>query len=169
MQIYRITDFLAGDNISTVLHFRGISQQLQDYICFMELIYRIGNIDHAAKQLLTHINAKKVIAFSGEMGAGKTTLIQSICRQLGVKGTMGSPTFSIINEYETDSVPVYHIDLYRCANEEEAIRAGVEDCIYSGYICMVEWPERAPSLFPDDTIRIRINELDDGSRTVKVS
>jgi tRNA threonylcarbamoyladenosine biosynthesis protein TsaE len=135
----------------------------------MELVYRIKDIDSAAGQLLTEINAKKVITFSGDMGAGKTTLIQALCRRLGVKGRMGSPTFSIINEYESNSVPVFHIDLYRCANEDEAIRAGVEDCIYSGYICMVEWPEKAPSLFPDDTIRVRINELDDGSRSISVT
>ena len=135
----------------------------------MQVVYRVKDIEQVAKQLLTEINAKRVIAFSGEMGAGKTTLIQSLCREMGVKRTMSSPTFSIINEYETATVPVYHIDLYRCAIEEEAIRAGVEDCIYSGYMCMVEWPERAPSLFPDDAIRVRINELDDGSRMVTVS
>ena len=112
---------------------------------------------------------RNIITFSGEMGSGKTTFIQALCRQAGVKGVMGSPTFSIINEYETGERPVYHIDLYRCKDEEEAIRAGVEDCIYSGNRCFVEWPSKAPSLFPEETIRVRITEIDDRTRRITVS
>jgi tRNA threonylcarbamoyladenosine biosynthesis protein TsaE len=88
---------------------------------------------------------------------------------MGVEVGMGSPTFSIINEYETKKGPVFHIDLYRCKDEEEAIRAGVEDCIYSGSICLVEWPSKAPSLFPEETIRIGIAEIDGNTRKITVT
>lgn len=135
----------------------------------MEFSYRLENIDQAAAEVLKEVGKNSIVTFSGEMGAGKTTFIQSLCRQLGVTGAMGSPTFSIINEYESSAGPVFHIDLYRCKDEEEAIRAGVEDCIYSGCMCLVEWPSRAPSLFPDETIRISIAETDSQTRKINVS
>jgi tRNA threonylcarbamoyladenosine biosynthesis protein TsaE len=135
----------------------------------MEFSYRLENIDQAAAEVLKVVGKGSVITFSGEMGAGKTTFIQSICRHMGVKGGMGSPTFSIINEYESAEGPVFHIDLYRCKDEEEAVRAGVEDCIYSGCMCLVEWPSRAPSLFPEKTIRISITETDERTRKINVT
>ena len=92
------------------------------------------------------------------MGAGKTTLVHALCDEKGVKDAVGSPTFSIINEYEWQEegrpVRLYHIDLYRLKGEAEAMQAGVEDCLYSGHYCLVEWPERAPGLFPDDTLHL---------------
>jgi tRNA threonylcarbamoyladenosine biosynthesis protein TsaE len=139
------------------------------YICLMELEYRLENIDGAADEIYNAMKGRNIIAFIGEMGVGKTTFIQALCRRMGVKGVMGSPTFSIINEYEAQSGPVYHIDLYRCRDEEEAIRAGVEDCLYSGWTCMVEWPSKAPSLFPDETIRIGITEINDHTRKITVT
>ena len=139
------------------------------YICFMELVYELDNIDEAANKIYDAVKGKKILTLSGEMGAGKTTLIQALCRQMGVKGVMGSPTFSIINEYESEKGPLYHIDLYRCRDEDEAIRAGVEDCVYSGCICLVEWPSKAPSLFPEETIRIGITEINDHTRKITVS
>ena|SRR5687767_14082223 len=135
----------------------------------MELVYELDNIDEAANKIFRAIKGKNILALSGEMGAGKTTFIQALCRQIGVKGIMGSPTFSIINEYESEKGPVYHIDLYRCRDEDEAIRAGVEDCLYSGCICLVEWPSRAPSLFPEETIRIGITEINDHTRKITVT
>lgn len=135
----------------------------------MELVYELDNIDEAANKIYHAVKGRSILALSGEMGAGKTTLIQALCRQIGVKGVMGSPTFSIINEYESEKGPVYHIDLYRCRDEEEAIRAGVEDCMYSGCICLVEWPSRAPSLFPEETIRIGITEINDHTRKITVT
>lgn len=135
----------------------------------MELVYELDNIDEAANQIYDAVKGRSILALTGEMGAGKTTLIQALCRQIGVKGVMGSPTFSIINEYESEKGPVYHIDLYRCRDEEEAIRAGVEDCLYSGCICMVEWPSKAPSLFPEETIRIGITEINDHTRKISVT
>lgn len=132
----------------------------------MELVYGIDEIDKTAEMFLKSAKHKKVIAFSGEMGAGKTTFIHAVCRRMGVKGTLGSPTFSIINEYGSDQGPVYHIDLYRCKNEEEAIRAGVEECLYSGHTCMVEWPSRAEGIFPPGTFRVSMYAIDDHRRKI---
>lgn len=134
----------------------------------MELVYRMEDIDNAAERLWQSAKASKVMAFSGEMGVGKTTLIHAVCHQLGVTGTLSSPTFSIINEYNSDKGPVYHIDLYRCNNEDEAIRAGVEDCLYSGHTCLVEWPSRAEGIFPPATVRISIHEIDTLTRRITI-
>lgn len=135
----------------------------------MELIYRLEKINEAAADVLKEIGVRSIITFNGEMGAGKTTFIHALCRQMGVSETMGSPTFSIINEYEGAKGPVFHIDLYRCKNEDEAIRAGVEDCIYSGCVCLVEWPSKAPSLFPEETIQVSIAETVDKTRKITVT
>lgn len=139
------------------------------YLCAMELEYRLENIDHAADEIYNAVKGRNILTFSGEMGAGKTTFIQAFCRRMGVKGVMGSPTFSIINEYEAEKGPVFHIDLYRCRDEEEAIRAGVEDCLYSGWTCLVEWPSKAPSLFPEETIRIGITEINHETRRISIT
>jgi tRNA threonylcarbamoyladenosine biosynthesis protein TsaE len=135
----------------------------------MELVYSLNNISEAANEVLETAGGGKVIAFEGEMGAGKTTLIQAMCRKLGVTGVMGSPTFSIINEYGSENGIIYHIDLYRCRSEEEAIRAGVEECLYSGDLCLVEWPSRAEGIFPDDTITLFISRLDQNTRKIIVN
>lgn len=135
----------------------------------MELEYELADIDKASAQVYEAVKGKNILTFAGEMGAGKTTFIQALCRRMGVRGVMGSPTFSIINEYEAEKGPVYHIDLYRCRDEEEAIRAGVEDCLYSGWTCLVEWPSKAPSLFPEETIRISITEINDHTRKITVT
>jgi tRNA threonylcarbamoyladenosine biosynthesis protein TsaE len=135
----------------------------------MELVYSVNDIQKAAATIWNTIKDSKVVAFTGQMGAGKTTLIQAICQQLGVSGTVSSPTFSIINEYESAIGPIYHIDLYRCKNEEEAVRAGVEDCLYSGNTCFVEWPSIAEKIFPPDTTGITIKELDNNTRKIIVN
>lgn len=135
----------------------------------MEMEYTLGEITEAARQLVAAAGEAKVWAFSGEMGAGKTTLIHTLCRAMGVQGTMSSPTFSIINEYSVAGNAIYHIDLYRCNSEEEAVRAGVEDCLYSGKICLVEWPSKAPSLFPADTLQIDIRSNFAGARKLTIS
>ena len=139
------------------------------YICFMELVYSLENIDEAAEVIYHSMKGREILTFSGDMGAGKTTFIQALCRKMGIKGVTGSPTFSIINEYESDRGPVFHIDLYRCRDEEEAIRAGVEDCLYSGCVCLVEWPSKAPSLFPEETIRIAITDINGDRRKISIT
>jgi tRNA threonylcarbamoyladenosine biosynthesis protein TsaE len=102
------------------------------------------------------------------MGAGKTTFIHTLCSLKGVKDTVGSPTFSIINEYQYPGGEIFHIDLYRLKDEEEALRAGVEDVLYSGELCLVEWPDRAPGIFPPGTIELRIRAIDRDIREIIV-
>lgn len=136
----------------------------------MDLIFSLSDIATAASKLLAISQEYKVIAFHGEMGAGKTTLVHALCTALGVKGNISSPTFSIINEYSTPAGdPVYHIDLYRVKDNMEAINAGVEDCLYSGQACWVEWPERAPSIFPEKTLHISILVVDTNTRKLQIN
>lgn len=138
----------------------------------MESFFTLEQIDAAAAACWQQAGTAKVLAFHGEMGAGKTTFIQALCRQKGVKQGMGSPTFSLINEYagaeQGQPVVLYHIDLYRLNTPEDAIRAGVEDCMYSGHYCLVEWPERAPGLFPDDTVHIHLEAVDARTRRIRI-
>lgn len=110
----------------------------------------------------------KVIAFHGNMGSGKTTFIHALCGVKGVKDVVGSPTFSIINEYYFPDGMIFHIDLYRLKDEQEAIRAGVEDCLYSDHICFVEWPEKAPAIFPADTVHVFVEVVDSENRRLTI-
>ena len=136
----------------------------------MDIIFSLNDINNAAKTFLTNTAPYKVIALHGEMGAGKTTFIHAICNVLGVKDTIGSPTFSIINQYQTQlSEIIYHIDLYRLKDEQEAIEAGVEDCLYSGYYCFVEWPDRAPAIFPDNTLHAGIVSVNIDTRKITIN
>lgn len=139
----------------------------------MEWIFSLDNINKVAKECWQATNGKTVFAFHGQMGAGKTTFIHALCAIKEVKDIVGSPTFSIINEYqficEGTKKALFHIDLYRLKDEEEAIRAGVEDVIYSGNTCLVEWPEKVPSIFPDTTVHIYIELVDDKTRRLKIA
>ena len=114
----------------------------------------------------------KLFAFHGEMGAGKTTIITGLCKQKGVKDIISSPTFSIINEYrfieEGEEKKIFHLDLYRLNSMEEIIQAGVEDAIYSGDICFIEWPEKAPEFLAENTIHVFIDMIDGTHRSVKI-
>ena len=131
----------------------------------MEVIFKLDNIHNAAENLLATLGSNKVIAFHGEMGAGKTTFIHALCEVLKVKGTISSPTFSIINQYTTETdTTIYHMDLYRLKDEQEAINAGVEDCLYSNNTCLIEWPEKAPGIFPDNTVHVHISFISADTR-----
>lgn len=114
----------------------------------------------------------RVFAFHGEMGSGKTTFIHALCDVRGVKDAVTSPTFSIINEYSyTESgnrKQIFHLDLYRLNDAEEAIQAGVEDCLYSENICLVEWPEKAAAIFPEDTLHVHIEVIDPANRKLRI-
>ncbi len=135
----------------------------------MTINYTLEDIAHAAAKVVESIGNNKIIALHGEMGAGKTTLSQEICRQLGVTQNMSSPTFSIINSYEdaTGDI-VYHLDLYRLKDEEEVINAGVEDTLYSGKICLVEWPEVATKILPEETTHLYIEATSLNERKIKI-
>jgi tRNA threonylcarbamoyladenosine biosynthesis protein TsaE len=136
----------------------------------MDIIFTLNEIETAAKTFLVNTAPYKVIALHGEMGAGKTTFVHAICNAWGVKDTIGSPTFSIINRYQTNSAEIiYHIDLYRLKDEEEAIQTGVEDCLYSGNYCFVEWPDRAPAIFPDNTLHISIAVVNNDTRKLTIN
>ena len=136
----------------------------------MEVNFTLDKIQDTAIKLLSVSANYKVFAFHGEMGAGKTTFIHAVCQLLKINDVVGSPTFSIINEYNTDvGNIVYHLDLYRLKDEPEAIAAGVEDCLYSGNLCMVEWPEKAPGIFPHDTIHCYLRSTGNNERKLQIN
>lgn len=132
----------------------------------MELCFRLQDIGEAAAGFWRAYPAERVFAFHGEMGAGKTTFIHALCDDRGVTDVVGSPTFSIINEYRYSGGRIFHIDLYRLKDEEEALRAGVEDVLYSGDICLVEWPDRAPGIFPVEAVHVHIGIVDPDTRKI---
>ena len=134
----------------------------------MEWTFTLDNIRVVARDLLKGITNKKIIAIHGMMGSGKTTFIHALCDEMRVKDVVGSPTFSIINEYESSAGKIYHIDLFRLKDADEAIQAGVEECLYSNEICLVEWPERAPSLFPEHTVQVYIHAIDEETRHIQI-
>ena len=130
----------------------------------MESIYRLNDIEKVAKDLIQFLGKNKVVAFHGNLGAGKTTFIQAISKHLNVKGNISSPTFSIINQYTTtNNKNIFHIDLYRIKDDREAIDAGVEESVYSGDLCFIEWPEKV-SFLPADTVNVFIETLSDTER-----
>jgi len=134
----------------------------------MEVNFSLQAIQDTARQFLTNTAPYTVYAFHGEMGAGKTTFIHALCEEMGITDVVSSPTFSIINQYRTGSgKTVYHMDLYRIQDENEAINAGVEDCLYSGDTCLVEWPEKATGIFPPETLHITITSVDDNNRKLE--
>jgi tRNA threonylcarbamoyladenosine biosynthesis protein TsaE len=134
----------------------------------VDIDYKLNDITDTAARFWTAIGDKKVIAFHGSMGAGKTTFIHALCEVKGVKDVVGSPTFSIINEYSFPGGMIFHIDLYRLKDEEETIRAGVEDCLYSDHVCFIEWPEKAPGIFPPGTIHAFIEVIDSETRHLTI-
>ncbi len=132
-------------------------------------IENLDSIHQTAKEFIAAMGDNKVFLFYGSMGAGKTTFIRAICEELGVKESINSPTFAIINEYKSgNGDPIFHFDFYRINKEEEAFDFGYEDYFYSGNLCFVEWPEKIINLLPDDAVKVSIQELPDGSREVVI-
>ena len=134
----------------------------------MERIFTLDDINVVASDFWNYLANKKIFAFHGEIGSGKTTFIHALCEEKKVKDVVSSPTYAIINEYKYEEGYIFHIDLYRLRDEEEALEAGIKDCLYSENICFVEWPERAPAIFPDETINIFIEALDESTRRIRI-
>lgn len=135
----------------------------------------VANIDalpEAAREFVSLMGDETVYTFTGEMGAGKTTFINALSRALGVDDDpTSSPSFAIINEYRSSTTAelIYHFDLYRLENLEEAFDIGVEDYLDSGALCFIEWPDRIADILPDDTVTVDIAEQPDGSRMLTVT
>lgn len=131
-------------------------------------INTLSDLPLASKQLIQAFGNKKVIAFKGEMGVGKTTLIKAICEELGVKQTISSPTFSIVNEYLSSSgKKIYHFDFYRINKISEAYDMGYEEYFYSDAYCFIEWPEKVEELMPEDVLKVNIS-VKDSMRTIEL-
>ena len=126
----------------------------------------LSELPSAAKQLLALCGDKKIFAFSGQMGAGKTTFIKALCEALEVRDTISSPTFSIVNEYLSGKgEKVYHFDFYRIKSESEAYDMGYEDYLYSNAWCFIEWPEKIAGLLPPGTVSVTIS-VSNGTRII---
>ena len=130
------------------------------------LVKSIAELDNIAQQIIETYKTSRIFAFYGEMGAGKTTLIKTICKYLNVKQTVNSPTFSLVNEYPaTDGASIYHFDFYRIKKITEVFDIGYEEYFYSGNYCFIEWPEKIENLLPDDFIRVDIT-IDGNDRRI---
>ena len=136
----------------------------------MNLSFTQNNINYAVQRAWQQWSDYKIWAFNAPMGAGKTTFIHALCKYLKVKDTVSSPTFAIINEYQSEVTgTIYHMDWYRLKNEEEAIQAGVEDCLLSGNLCFIEWPDKALGILPLSTLQITIEIINDTTRTLSAT
>lgn len=134
----------------------------------MEFKFSIEDIEQVADTVLKNTTSR-ILLFYGDMGVGKTTLIKSLSKQLGSSSRVSSPTFSIVNEYEIDHGLIYHFDLYRIKNEEEALNFGIEDYLFSDHWIFMEWPEKLGSFLPENFNAIELLLNEDGSRTLKLN
>ncbi len=137
-----------------------------------EIIYEmkeISDVPRVAKEFVDNISEAKVFAFKGDMGAGKTTFIVQVLKAMGVEEPDGSPTYSLVNSYESPMFgEILHFDLYRLMDEEEAMEAGIEELFYSNAFCFVEWPEQAAGILPSDTIWVEVKHRNDNVREIHV-
>ena len=131
-------------------------------------INSLEELPAVAKQFIQAMGEHSVFAFYAPMGIGKTTFIKVLCEELGVTDVVASPTFSLINEYRTETTGelIYHFDFYRINKVEEAFDFGYEDYFYSGALCFIEWPELIEELLPEDAVKVILKEEEDGSRTI---
>ncbi len=133
----------------------------------MDAIFTLEQIRQVARGLWKEGRQHKVWAFHAGMGTGKTTFIHALCEELGVASAISSPTFAIINEYSSSSAgTIFHMDWYRLKDEEEAMNAGVEDSLLSGNLCLVEWPDKAAGLLPENTFHVNMESLDEATRRI---
>ncbi len=132
-------------------------------------INTLADLPLAAMKFLEETDNRKVFAFNGQMGAGKTTFIVSLLTAMGVEDIEGSPTYSLVNTYETPAFgKIYHFDLYRLNSEEEAFDIGIEEMLYGGGYCFIEWPEKIPNLLPENTISVQITTNEEGQRMISI-
>jgi|SRR5665647_2805987 len=133
-------------------------------------IESLKTINKTALQFINQIGDRTVFAFNGKMGAGKTTFIKSICEAMGVKETVNSPTFSIVNEYEAaNGKIIYHFDCYRINKIQEALDLGAEEYLYSGNLCFIEWSENITPILPDSLVNVNIEEVENGKRMINIA
>jgi tRNA threonylcarbamoyladenosine biosynthesis protein TsaE len=131
-------------------------------------VQSISELPAAAEAIITHAANNRIFLFYGDMGAGKTTLIKTLCSYLGTVDAVTSPTFSIVNEYRAATEKIYHFDFYRLKDQTEALDMGYEEYFYAGAYCFVEWPEKIPDLLPPHYTNVRIKVLNDGSRQINI-
>jgi tRNA threonylcarbamoyladenosine biosynthesis protein TsaE len=131
--------------------------------------YKLDKLNEIASKILNEYSSFKIFCFEGDLGAGKTTLIEFICRQLGAQDDLSSPTFSIINEYSAQNNPIYHMDWYRLKSVEEAVNIGIEDYLFSGHYNFIEWYQHAEALIPRPFILISIKSIDETNRELTVT
>ncbi|OWY26188.1 tRNA (adenosine(37)-N6)-threonylcarbamoyltransferase complex ATPase subunit type 1 TsaE [Sphingobacteriales bacterium UPWRP_1] len=129
----------------------------------------IQELSRAAKQVLQNYGNYRIFAVYGQMGAGKTTFIKELCARLHCTDAVSSPTFAIVNEYSANNATIYHLDLYRLKNIEEALDIGITDYLYSNNYCFIEWPEIIePLLNPDETVAIHLSVISGNSRQITI-
>lgn len=128
-------------------------------------------LGEAAREFIALMDGRRHFAFYGDMGAGKTTFIRTLARELGMADdeAANSPSFSLVNEYTTPAGVIHHFDFYRLDSVEEAFDIGVEDYFDSGSLCLMEWPERIIPILPEDTVTVKLTVNDDDSRTLLIS
>ena len=132
-----------------------------------ELKFSLEELPAAAKDFIEELGDERIFLFEGDMGAGKTTFIAEVCKQLGADDDFGSPTFSIVNEYaDAEGNPIYHFDLYRIDSPSEILDIGAEDYFNSGFLCFVEWPDRLANLTPEESHKVQLKVNPDNTRTL---
>ena len=131
------------------------------------IIASLAQLDEVAQKILTTYKNSRIFCFHGEMGAGKTTVIKALCKNLGIKNIPTSPTFAIVNEYYTpNNEPVYHFDFYRIEHPEEAINIGIFEYLESGNYCFMEWAEKIEEILEEDKVEINIERIDEQTRII---
>lgn len=132
-------------------------------------IKTLDALPEAAREFINSLGDRTVVTFKGEMGAGKTTFINEVCRQLGVEtDATSSPTFALINEYRSDTTAelIYHFDLYRLEDFDEALDMGIEDYLDCGALCLIEWPDIIDPILPNDVVEVSLTVAPDGTRVL---